>query len=123
MLRGFLDGSIKPESGRKISFFSVTESDEKLSEPVETEGRPVSPKPFSAHQKKACPAEVRNAFAVLGLSEEADFHTSRKVYYTLLKQCHPDRSRGNNAEYAQRRTAALNSAWETVQKFFRESRR
>ncbi|MCQ2612903.1 MAG: J domain-containing protein [Treponemataceae bacterium] len=142
MLRGYLDGSIKPENGKKISFVSLeaAESDEKQSEQKAPEERPASGRPFIEAEKekcqkspkcapnykssgsprtRKCPESLRNAFAVLGLSEEADFQTSRKVYLTLLKQCHPDKKREDNAEYAQKRTAALNSAWETIQNYFK----
>lgn len=131
MLRGYLDGSIKPENGKKVSFVSLeeaAESDEKQSEPkasAEKEKCQKSPKcapnykSSESPRTRKCPESLRNAFAVLGLSEEADFQTSRKVYLTLLKQCHPDKKREDNAEYAQKRTAALNSAWETIQNYFK----
>ena len=67
------------------------------------------------------PMEIREAFAELGLSPQAQADECKAAYKNLLKVHHPDRHSGKNADKLKgetEKTARVNAAYKLLEKWF-----
>jgi len=73
-------------------------------------------------KSKNPPEELRDDFALLGVTFTADAEECKAAYKKLLKIHHPDRHAGHEGNYqkATRRTAQINAAYDRIEKW-RES--
>jgi len=74
-----------------------------------------------AVKSRQVPEELWADFAELGVSQEANAEECKEAYKKLLKLYHPDRHAENTGAIneATRRTAAINAAYERLEKWFR----
>jgi hypothetical protein len=78
--------------------------------------------PSRENEKKTVPAEIRNAFEVLGLKgDNIDFQTLKKQYRLKIHEYHPDKVAGLGVDLrhlAEERTKAFVAAYEIAKAFF-----
>jgi DnaJ like chaperone protein len=75
----------------------------------------------SMHQKSVKESSIDQAYALLGITQEASADEIKKAYRALVKQYHPDiiKAQGANEEYIQLSTAKvqeINGAYEMIKK-------
>ena len=70
------------------------------------------------------PALVKSALDFIGISEEADFDSAKKIYREKLMYYHPDRRNSNPVlqKVAKEKTERLLKEWKTVEKWYEEGR-
>ena len=70
--------------------------------------------------KKTIPKEVKSAFAFIGLSEEADYESAKKIYREKLMYYHPDRRNDNPVlqKVAKEKTAMLLKNWKILESWY-----
>ena len=79
--------------------------------------------PASSKQKvRIIPAIVKSALDFIGISEEADFDSAKKIYREKLMYYHPDRRNSNPVlqKVAKEKTERLLREWKTVEKWYEE---
>jgi len=76
---------------------------------------------FRALRARLVPGAPRDAYAVLGVDPDASLDEIRRAFRAQVRECHPDRLRARGlpeeaVRLGERRLAALNDAWEAVQR-------
>ncbi len=85
-----------------------------------TQTKTVSSKP----KARIIPAIVKSALDFIGISDEADFDSAKKIYREKLMYYHPDRRNSNPVlqKVAKEKTERLLKEWKTVEKWYEEGR-
>ena len=78
----------------------------------------------SKHKARIIPAIVKSALDFIGISDEADFDSAKKIYREKLMYYHPDRRNSNPVlqKVAKEKTERLLKEWKTVEKWYEEGR-
>ena len=78
----------------------------------------------SKPKARIIPSLVKSALDFIGISEEADFDSAKKIYREKLMYYHPDRRNSNPVlqKVAKEKTERLLKEWKTVEKWYEEGR-
>ena len=120
-------GELPENKADSPDFFSREEESPQKEERAEekTGGQSSKSNPaFSKTKVQAIPDTVKSAFDFIGISEEADFDSAKKIYREKLMYYHPDRRNSNPVlqKVAKEKTERLLREWKTVEKWYEESK-
>ncbi|WP_407426692.1 hypothetical protein [Treponema sp.] len=98
----------------------LPESKGQFSDFFEEPDSKITSSPSQPYQQKSLPADIKNAFSFIGISEEADFNNAKKIYREKLMYYHPDRRNENPVlqKVAKEKTEQLLREWEKVEKWY-----
>ena len=77
----------------------------------------------SQETKRDIPAIVKSALDFIGISEEADFDSAKKIYREKLMYYHPDRRNSNPVlqKVAKEKTERLLREWKILEKWYEQA--
>lgn len=111
-----------------LSDFSFINKDSAKEEPDFQKKEQENPKKAykfpASPQKKLLPESIKNALDFLGISDEADFDSAKKIYREKLMYYHPDRRNSNPVlqKVAKEKTERLLKEWSLLEKWYKEQK-
>lgn len=90
---------------------------------IQKEAEKASPPP-AQKTKKRIPAGIKAAFDFIGISEEADFDSAKRIYREKLMYYHPDRRNDNPVlqKVAKEKTAQLLKEWKLIESWYESNK-